>query len=34
MRLVNRLNQFQRLWQPSAGEPQQVTVAELAERCF
>ncbi|WP_333890320.1 SgrR family transcriptional regulator [Atlantibacter subterraneus] len=34
MRLVNRLNQFQRLWQPSAGEPQRVTVAELAERCF
>lgn len=34
MRLVNRLNQFQRLWQPSAGEPQQVTVAELAQRCF
>ncbi|OAT22039.1 periplasmic substrate-binding component of an ABC superfamily oligopeptide transporter [Buttiauxella noackiae ATCC 51607] len=34
MRLLNRLNQFQRLWQPSAGEPQQVTVAELAARCF
>ena len=34
MRLVNRLNQFQRLWQPSAGAPQRVTVAELAERCF
>ncbi len=34
MRLVNRLNQFQRLWQPSAGEPQQITVAELAARCF
>lgn len=34
MRLLNRLNQFQRLWQPSGGEPQQVTVAELAERCF
>lgn len=34
MRLLNRLNQFQRLWLPSNGEPQQVTVAELAERCF
>ncbi|WNN49421.1 SgrR family transcriptional regulator [Siccibacter colletis] len=34
MRLVNRLNQFQRLWQPSAGAPQQVTIAELAARCF
>lgn len=34
MRLLNRLNQFQRLWQPSAGEVQLVTVAELAARCF
>lgn len=34
MRLLNRLNQYQRLWQPSAGEPQSVTVGELAERCF
>lgn len=34
MRLLNRLNQFQRLWQPSGGQPQQVTVAELAGRCF
>lgn len=34
MRLTNRLNQFQRLWHPSAGEAQQVTVAELAQRCF
>ena len=34
MRQLNRLNQFQRLWQPSCGEEQQVTVAELAERCF
>ena len=34
MRLLNRLHQYQRLWQPSAGEPQQVTVGELAERCF
>ena len=34
MRLANRLNQFQRLWQPSLGAPQQATVAELAERCF
>ena len=34
MRLLNRLNQFQRLWQPSGGEPQSTTVAELAARCF
>ncbi|MEY7357792.1 SgrR family transcriptional regulator [Klebsiella quasipneumoniae] len=34
MRLLHRLNQYQRLWQPSAGAPQQVTVGELAERCF
>ncbi len=34
MRLLNRLNQYQRLWQPSAGETQHVTVSELAERCF
>lgn len=34
MRLLNRLNQFQRLWQPSAGQTQQATVAELAARCF
>lgn len=34
MRLLNRLNQYQRLWQPSSGEPQSVTVGELAERCF
>ncbi|HCU0294555.1 TPA: SgrR family transcriptional regulator [Citrobacter sedlakii] len=34
MRLLNRLNQYQRLWQPSDGEPQSVTVGELAERCF
>ena len=34
MRLLNRLNQFQRLWQPSGGAPQQVTVNELAGRCF
>jgi len=34
MRLLNRLHQYQRLWQPSSGAPQQVTVAELAARCF
>ncbi|MEX3019052.1 SgrR family transcriptional regulator [Kluyvera sp. STS39-E] len=34
MRLLNRLNQFQRLWQPSQGEMQQVAIAELAARCF
>ena len=32
MRLLNRLNQYQRLWQPSAGKPQTVTVSELAAR--
>lgn len=34
MRLLNRLHQYQRLWEPSSGEPQQVTVGELAGRCF
>ena len=34
MRLLNRLNQFQRLWLPSSGAPQQVTIADLATRCF
>ncbi|MCS4270710.1 MULTISPECIES: SgrR family transcriptional regulator [Raoultella] len=34
MRLLNRLNQYQRLWLPSSGAPQQVTVGDLAERCF
>lgn len=34
MRQLNRLNQFQRLWQPSEGAPQQATVAELAAHCF
>ncbi|MCZ8624226.1 SgrR family transcriptional regulator [Escherichia albertii] len=34
MRLLNSLNQYQRLWQPSAGRPQSVAVSELAERCF
>ncbi|WP_256744724.1 SgrR family transcriptional regulator, partial [Cronobacter sakazakii] len=34
MRLLNRLNQFQRLWQPSEGAPQAVTISELAVRCF
>lgn len=34
MRQLNRLNQYQRLWQPSAGAPQQVSIAELASRCF
>ncbi|QNK05745.1 SgrR family transcriptional regulator [Enterobacter sp. JUb54] len=34
MRLLNRLNQYQRLWQPSSGAPQQVTVGELSARCF
>jgi len=34
MRQLNRLNQYQRLWQPSAGAPQHITVTELASRCF
>lgn len=34
MRQLNRLNQYQRLWQPSMGEMQQITVSELASRCF
>ena len=34
MRLLIRLKQYQRLWQPSEGAPQQVTIAELASRCF
>jgi MarR-like DNA-binding transcriptional regulator SgrR of sgrS sRNA len=34
MRLLNRLNQYQRLWKVSSGEAQQVSVAELAARCF
>ncbi|HAT24694.1 MAG TPA: peptide ABC transporter substrate-binding protein, partial [Pantoea septica] len=34
MRQLNRLNQFQRLWQQSQGAPQQTCVAEMASRCF
>lgn len=34
MRLLNRLNQYQRLWQISGGETQSVSVAELAACCF
>ena len=34
MRQLNRLNQYQRLWQPSEGATQQVTISELAARCF
>lgn len=34
MRQLNRLKQYQRLWQPSEGAPQQATIAELASRCF
>ncbi|HAZ4813865.1 TPA: SgrR family transcriptional regulator [Enterobacter cloacae] len=34
MRQLNRLKQYQRLWQPSEGAPQEVTIAELASRCF
>jgi len=34
MRLLNRLNQYQRLWQISAGETQSASVTELAAHCF
>lgn len=34
MRQLNRLNQYHRLWQPSAGATQQATISELAARCF
>ncbi len=34
MRQLNRLNQYHRLWQPSLGATQQVTISELAARCF
>lgn len=34
MRQLNRLNQYQRLWQLSEGAPVQTCVADLAERCF
>lgn len=34
MRQLNRLNQYHRLWQPSLGATQQVTIGELAARCF
>ncbi|WLI78811.1 SgrR family transcriptional regulator [Kosakonia sp. H02] len=34
MRLLNRLNQYQRLWQPSGGEAQSASISELAARCF
>nr|WP_318382527.1 SgrR family transcriptional regulator [uncultured Enterobacter sp.] len=34
MRQLNRLNQYQRLWQFTEGEPQSASVAGLAERCF
>ena len=34
MRQLNRLKQYQRLWQPSEGAQQQATVSELASRCF
>jgi MarR-like DNA-binding transcriptional regulator SgrR of sgrS sRNA len=34
MRQLNRLNQYQRLWQASMGEKQQTCVAEIALRCI
>lgn len=34
MRQLNRLNQFQRLWQHSMGAPQRTSVAAMAECCF
>jgi MarR-like DNA-binding transcriptional regulator SgrR of sgrS sRNA len=34
MRQLNRLNQYQRLWQASLGESQLTSVAEIAGRCI
>ncbi|MXQ00293.1 hypothetical protein GSF23_34225, partial [Burkholderia pseudomallei] len=34
MRQLNRLNQYQRLWHPSADAAQQRTIRDLARRCF
>ncbi len=34
MRQLNRLNQYQRLWQHSAGQPQSTSVSEIGSRCF
>ena len=32
MRQLNRLNQYHRLWQPSKGATQQVTISELVDK--
>lgn len=34
MRELHRVNQFQRLWQLSQGEPQRLSVAHMAQHCF
>ncbi|WP_419866923.1 SgrR family transcriptional regulator, partial [Burkholderia pseudomallei] len=34
LRQLNRLNQYQRLWHPSADAAQQRTIRDLARRCF
>lgn len=34
MREINRLNQYQRIWQHSSGRPQSVSVSEIAGCCF
>lgn len=34
MRELNRLNQYQRLWRISEGQPQQCSVAEIAAHCI
>ncbi|MEG3128561.1 SgrR family transcriptional regulator [Pantoea cypripedii] len=34
MRQLNRVNQFQRLWQLSQGETQHLSVATMAQHCF
>lgn len=34
MRQLNRLNQYQRLWQHSTGQPQSTSVADIAQCCF
>ncbi|ORM65784.1 peptide ABC transporter substrate-binding protein [Pantoea rodasii] len=34
MRQLHRVNQFQRLWQLSQGEPQRLSVTAMAQHCF
>lgn len=34
MRQLHRVNQFQRLWQLSQGDPLRLSVAAMAQHCF